>query len=88
MRWLTKRGLLLLAAGAVVGVTSGILWPGNVGEGDSITVVHWLAVAGFLIAAALVITASVAIFVAMVGSAWEVKSFNMNDYLERMKRRR
>ncbi len=49
---------------------------------------HWVAIAGFLLAVALLMMAAGLLFVAVLGDAWKVKDFNLNAYLERMRRRR
>ena len=87
MSWLVRRALLLLAIGTVVGIGSALIWPGDVSDG-SMTAAHWVAIGGFLLTAALLMMAAGIAFVAVLGDTWKVKNFNLNDYLERMKRDR
>jgi hypothetical protein len=85
--WLGRRALLLLAIGAAAGIASALIWPGDVRD-DSMTASHWVAIGGFLLTAAFLMMAAGMVFVAVLGEAWKVRNFNLNDYLERMKRRR
>ena len=87
MSWLVRRALLLVAIGGVVGVASGLIWPGDVID-DSVEVAHLFAIGGFLLTAVLLMVAAGMVFVAVLGDTWRVKGFNLNEYLERMKRRR
>lgn len=88
MSWFTRRGLLLLGVGAAVGVTAGVLWPGDVTDGESMSGSHWLAIGGFVLSVVLLVTGAVAIFLSMVGNAWAVEDFSPTEYLERMRRKR
>lgn len=85
--WPARRALTVLILGAVVGIGSGFVWPGDATD-ESMSAAHWVAIGGFLLAAALFMLAAGLLFVAVLGDAWKVKNFNLNTYLERMKRRR
>ena len=87
MSWPARRAIVLLAIGAVVGVVSGVIWPGDATDG-SMSTSHWVAIGGFLLTAAFLMMAAGMALIAVVGDAWKVKRFNLNEYLERMKRRR
>ena len=87
MSWPAKRAVILLALGAIVGIGSGVIWPGDTTD-EAMTAAHWVAVGGFLLTAALLMMAAGMLFVAVLGDAWKVKNFSLNDYLDRMKRRR
>ena len=87
MSWLARRAVVLLAIGTGIGVASGLIWPGDASD-DSMTAAHWVAIGGFLLTAALLMMAAGIVFVAVLGDTWKVKNFNLNEYLDRMKRRR
>jgi len=83
---LGKQAIVVLGLGIATGVTSGLIWPGDVNN-EPITAGHWVAIAGFLVTAFLLLLAAALVFFAVVGDAWRVKQFDLNDYFDRMRRR-
>jgi len=84
---LVKRAVLLTGMAVVIGVASGLAWPGDL-SGEPMAVVHWLAVGGFLTAAVLLFLAAGLVLFAIVGDAWKVKNFHLNEYLENIRKDR
>ncbi len=87
MSWLVRRSLLMVLAAVVVGIGSGLIWPGDV-NGEPISFGHWVAIAGFVTTAALLVVAAASMVAALVGGTWKVSHFNPNEYLERSKKGR
>lgn len=86
MRRLGKQAIVVLGLGIATGVISGLIWPGDLNN-EPMTAGHWVAIAGFLVTAFLLLLAAALVFFAVVGDAWRVKQFDLNDYFDRMKRR-
>lgn len=86
MSRLGKRASVVFGLGIATGVISGLIWPGDLNN-EPITAGHWVAIAGFLVTAFLLLLAAALVFFAVVGDAWRVKQFDLNDYFDRMKRR-
>jgi L-cystine uptake protein TcyP (sodium:dicarboxylate symporter family) len=82
---LLRRALLALVIGIGTGVISAMVWPGDL-AGEPMTAGHWIAVGGFLVTAVLLFLAAGLVFVSVIGSAWTVKEFDPNEYLDKMKR--
>jgi hypothetical protein len=85
MRWLSRRSVLLLGAAIAAGVISVFVWPGDV-KNEPITLAHWIAIGGFLLTAVLFVLGAVAMLMAVTGAAWSVKNFDLDDYLNKMKK--
>ena len=85
MTWLAKRSLILGGLGIAVGVGSAIAWPGDLNN-EPMTWGHWVAVGGFLLTAVLLVSAAVMILMAVTGAAWSVKDFDLDNYLDKMKK--
>ena len=86
MNWPTKRALILLGIGAAVGIGSGIIWPGDL-HNEPMTWGHRIAVGGFLLTAVLFVLGAVMLLIAVTGAAWSVKNFDIDDYLDDMKKK-
>ncbi|MBT8203619.1 MAG: hypothetical protein HKN80_14515 [Acidimicrobiia bacterium] len=85
MSWVARRSLILLGAGVAVGIGSALIWPGDLNN-EPMTMGHWVAVGGFLLTAVLLVAAAVLVFLTIIGSAWKVDDFDLNEYLDDMKR--
>jgi hypothetical protein len=85
MRWLSRRSGLLLVAAIAIGVASVLVWPGDVNN-EPITLAHWVAIGGFLLTALLFVMGAIAMLMAVTGAAWSVKNFDLDDYLNKMKK--
>lgn len=86
MSFMIKRGLVLLVLTVVLVVSAVLIWPGETDDGLSSG--HWIALAGFFLAAVFAVVAAVALVLGVVGSAWEVDNFDANEYLDDLKRSR
>jgi hypothetical protein len=86
MSWHTKRSLILLGLGTAIGVGSVLIWPGDV-DNEPMTAAHWVAVGGFLLTAVFLVMAAVAVFFGVMGAAWKVKDFDLDEYLDEMKKK-
>ncbi len=84
MSWLTKRSLILLGAGIVTGVASAFIWPGDLNN-EPMTWGHRVAVGGFLLTAIFLVLAAVMLLIGVMGAAWKVDDFDLNEYLDDMK---
>ena len=80
MSWLAKRSLILSGLGIAVGVGSAIVWPGDLND-EPLTWGHRVAVGGFLLTAVILVLAAVMVLIAVTSAAWNVKDFDLNDYL-------
>ena len=87
MSWPARRAVILLGLGVVTGVAAGFIWPGDTTD-EAMSAGHWVAIGGFVVTAALLMMAAGLAFVAVLGETWKVKNFDLNEYLDRMKRRR
>ena len=85
MSWPIKRGLILFAAGVAAGIGSALIWPGDLNN-EPMTWAHRVAVGGFLLTAVLLVLGAVMILLAVTGAAWSVKKFDLDDYLDDMKK--
>ena len=85
MSWLTRRSLVLFAASIVIGAISVLIWPGDLNN-EPMTGAHWAAVVGFLLTATLLFMAAVAVFLNVMRSAWNVNKFDLDEYLDDMKK--
>ena len=86
MTWLAKRSLILGWLGIAVGVGSAIVWQGDLNN-EPMTWGHWVAVGGFLLTAVLLVSAAVMVLMAVTGAAWSVKDFDVDNYLDKMKKK-
>ena len=87
MSWLARRSLILGGLGIAVGVGSAVVWPGDLNN-EPMTSGHWVAVGGFLLTAVLLVSAAVMVLMAVTGAAWSVKGFDVDEYLDDMKKDR
>jgi hypothetical protein len=87
MSWLAKRSLILGGLGIAVGIASALVWPGDLNN-EPMTWGHWVAVGGFLLTAVLLVSAAVMVLIAVTGAAWSVKNFDLDEYLDDMKKDR
>ncbi|MBT8166149.1 MAG: hypothetical protein HKO63_00240 [Acidimicrobiia bacterium] len=87
MSWPTRRGVLLLLAGILSGLGSALIWPGDLNN-EPLTWAHRVAVGGFLLTAVLLVLGAVMILIAVTGAAWSVKNFDLDQYLDDMKKDR
>jgi hypothetical protein len=85
--WLAKRSLILAGVGIAVGVGSALVWPGDL-NGEPMTWGHRVAVGGFLLTAVLLVSAAAMVLIAVTGAAWSVKDFDLDEYLDDMKKDR
>ena len=85
MSWLTRRSLVLFAASIVIGAISVLIWPGDLNN-EPMTGAHWAAVVGFLLTATFLFMAAVAVFLNVMRSAWNVNKFDLDEYLDDMKK--
>lgn len=87
MSALVKRAVRVTGMAAVIGVASGLIWPGDL-RGEPMTAAHWMAVGGFLTAAVLLFLAAGLVLFAIVGDAWKVENFHPDEYLENVRKDR
>lgn len=73
--------------GLVVGIGSAIIWPGDL-HNEPMTWGHRIAVGGFLLTAVLLVLGAVMLLIAVTGAAWSVKNFDLDEYLDKNKKRR
>jgi hypothetical protein len=85
--WPAKRGLILVVAGIVTGIGSAVIYPGDL-HNEPMTWAHRIAIVGFLFTAVLLVLGAVMVLLAVVGSAWRVKEFDLDEYLDDMKKDR
>ncbi len=85
MSWLAKRSLILFGAGIATGLASALIWPGDLNN-EPMTWGHRIAVGGFLLTAVLLVLAAVMLLFGVMGAAWKVDDFDLNEYLEKMKK--
>ncbi|MGI9608941.1 MAG: hypothetical protein ACR2NL_01465, partial [Acidimicrobiia bacterium] len=78
--------LILLTAGIVVGIGSAFIWPGDL-HNEPMTWGHRVAVGGFLLTAILFLLGAVMLLIAVTGAAWKVKDFDLDEYLDKGKKR-
>ena len=83
MRFMIKRGLVFGALSVVLILGSVGIWPGDTDSGLSSG--HWIAMAGFFLAALFTVVAAVSLVLGVIGSAWEVDDFDLNEYLDDLK---
>jgi RsiW-degrading membrane proteinase PrsW (M82 family) len=87
VNWLAKRSLVLVGVAIAFGVASALIWPGDLND-EPMTWSHWVAVGGFLLTAVLLVSAAAMVLIAVTGASWSVKGFDLNEYLEDMKKDR
>ena len=75
-----------MAAGIAAGIGSAIIWPGDLNN-EPMTWAHRVAVGGFLLTAVLLVLGAVMILLAVTGAAWGVRNFDLDDYLDDMKKK-
>jgi hypothetical protein len=85
MSWPAKRSLILAGLAIVIGLASAVIWPGDLNN-EPMTWGHRVAVGGFLVTAILLVMAAVMVLIAVTGAAWKVKDFDLDDYLDGMKK--
>ncbi len=83
MSLFVKRGLVFALGAVLLGLGSVALWPGDSDSG--LTLGHWVSLAGFFLAASFVAVAAASLFLGVIGSAWEVEDFDVNEYLDDLK---
>ncbi len=81
------RSLILFGAGIAAGLGSALIWPGDL-HNEPMTWAHRVALGGLVLTAALLVLAAVMLFIAVMGAAWKVDDFDVNEYLETMKKNR
>lgn len=85
MSWFFRRSFLVAGAAVLIGIGSVLLWPGDP-KGESLSLSHWLAIAGFAVTAALFVVAAISVVLALVGGTWGASKFDPNEFLENTKR--
>ena len=78
-----KRGLVFLGLSVALGLGSATIWPGD-GDGG-LRLGHWVGMAGFFLTALFAIVAAASLLVGVIGSAWKVDDFDVNEYLDEIK---
>ena len=76
-----KRGLVFLSLSVALGLGSATIWPGDGG----LRLGHWVGMAGFFLTALFAIVAAASLVVGVIGSAWKVDDFDVNEYLDEVK---
>lgn len=84
MRFFIKRGLVFLGLTVALGLGSATIWPGDTG-GGGLTGGHWIALVGFVLTAVFAVVAAASLVMGVIGSAWEVDDFDVNEYLDERK---
>jgi len=83
--WFFRRSFLVAGTAVLIGIGSVLVWPGDP-KGESLSLSHWLAIAGFTLTAGLLVVAAVSVVLAVVGGTWGASKFEPNEFLESKKR--